>query len=447
MKIQLTKSLSLLLCLFCFGIGTYAQSIKWTEGLSWEQVKAKAKAENKYIFVDCYATWCGPCKVMDKDVYPLDIVGQAMNDKFISVKVQMDSVESDPINIKQLYPTAGAFERDYKISGFPSYLFFAPDGTVLHKGTGSKTPDEFIQLIRDSLDPYKQLFTQAKILREGKMDINLVPTFIQRIKDSGEKEIALELAGVFMRNHLEKLPDVDFITKRNIDFMIAYSRMLTSKDRIFTSFSANAKSIDSLIRPGFSDAGIHYILGRELVQAVYEKAIITGIEPDWKSMFNKLSRQTTTKHSDNIILFWKCNWYKEQKDWTNYAKYLFEKSRRIKLYSDSSQSNILELNSVAWNLFKYSFDHEALKLGLVWVDKAIALWAKPNDSDMLFDTKANLLYKLGRKDEAINLQTKVVLSSPDNPQMKAALDKMKHNEPTWSFGVSKNKIQSVKLNK
>src|SRR5205807_219920 len=69
--------------------------IKWTEGLTWEQVKEKAKKENKYIFLDCFATWCGPCKLMDKEIYTNDTVGSYFNDKFISVKVQMDKAKND----------------------------------------------------------------------------------------------------------------------------------------------------------------------------------------------------------------------------------------------------------------------------------------------------------------------------------------------------------------
>jgi len=39
-----------------------ADGIRFVQGLTWEKVVKRAKKENKYIFVDCYTTWCGPCK-------------------------------------------------------------------------------------------------------------------------------------------------------------------------------------------------------------------------------------------------------------------------------------------------------------------------------------------------------------------------------------------------
>src|SRR5688572_25831264 len=60
--------------------------IKWVENLSWQQVRENAKRENKYIFVDCYTTWCAPCKKMDKDVFSNKDVGEFINEKFIAVK-------------------------------------------------------------------------------------------------------------------------------------------------------------------------------------------------------------------------------------------------------------------------------------------------------------------------------------------------------------------------
>ena len=41
------------------------KGVQFVHGLKWTEVKAKAKAENKYIFVDCFTTWCGPCKMIE----------------------------------------------------------------------------------------------------------------------------------------------------------------------------------------------------------------------------------------------------------------------------------------------------------------------------------------------------------------------------------------------
>ncbi len=46
------------------------KGIQFLKDLSWEQILAKAAKENKFVFVDCYATWCVPCKTMDNNVYP-----------------------------------------------------------------------------------------------------------------------------------------------------------------------------------------------------------------------------------------------------------------------------------------------------------------------------------------------------------------------------------------
>src|SRR5687768_11668505 len=94
----------LILCLPFITIAQDAETgIKWTTGLSWQQVKQKAKTENKYIFLDCFTTWCGPCKVMDNNVYPNDSVGKYFNSKFISVRVQMDKTKKDNEQIQKWY--------------------------------------------------------------------------------------------------------------------------------------------------------------------------------------------------------------------------------------------------------------------------------------------------------------------------------------------------------
>ena len=47
---------------------------------------AKAKAEGKMIFIDCYTSWCGPCKRMAREIFPQKVVGDFFNKTFVCLK-------------------------------------------------------------------------------------------------------------------------------------------------------------------------------------------------------------------------------------------------------------------------------------------------------------------------------------------------------------------------
>jgi uncharacterized protein YyaL (SSP411 family) len=59
--------------------------IKFFNG-TWKELLAEAKKQNKPIFMDVYTTWCRPCKVLDKDVFPNEKVGEFYNKNFINYK-------------------------------------------------------------------------------------------------------------------------------------------------------------------------------------------------------------------------------------------------------------------------------------------------------------------------------------------------------------------------
>jgi thiol:disulfide interchange protein len=43
--------------------------INFITGQSFLQIKEKARKSNKPIFLDFYANWCGPCNIMDREVF------------------------------------------------------------------------------------------------------------------------------------------------------------------------------------------------------------------------------------------------------------------------------------------------------------------------------------------------------------------------------------------
>lgn len=65
------------------------KGIQFTQ-LEWKKILNKASKDEKLIFIDCYTTWCGPCKLMAKNVFTDSEVGHFFNEHFINVKLDME---------------------------------------------------------------------------------------------------------------------------------------------------------------------------------------------------------------------------------------------------------------------------------------------------------------------------------------------------------------------
>jgi tetratricopeptide (TPR) repeat protein len=96
-------------------------------------------------------------------------------------------------------------------------------------------------------------------------------------------------------------------------------------------------------------------------------------------------------------------------------------------YPDFIESDFT-LNNDAWLVFENSADKKQLNAALSWSKKAITI---RQESGNWLDTYANLLYKLGRKKEAIEHQEKALQLEPENDNIKINLAKMKKSEKTW----------------
>jgi thioredoxin 1 len=110
--------------------------IQFFEG-TFDAAKAKAKAEGKKIFMDAYASWCGPCKMMQKNTFPDPLVGKLFNEKYVSVAYDMEVGEG--LKLSQKYP----------VEAYPTLFFMDADGNILKQELGYRDPAELIQLGQD----------------------------------------------------------------------------------------------------------------------------------------------------------------------------------------------------------------------------------------------------------------------------------------------------------
>jgi thioredoxin-related protein len=139
---KLILSLICLSYITCFGQEKIGINFKTDR--KWTEVLAEAKAEHKLVFVDMYTEWCGPCKVMDTEVFPLTNVGEIYNTSFISYKFDAEKGEEP------------AIKKKYVVASYPNYLFIDGDGTLIYRSGGSMTPAEFIKVATNALQEAKQ---------------------------------------------------------------------------------------------------------------------------------------------------------------------------------------------------------------------------------------------------------------------------------------------------
>ena len=104
---------------------------------SWEEIKAKAKKENKFILLDCYTDWCGWCKVMDKETFKDQAVVDELTANFICFKREMEKEEEGRL-----------LALKFHVRYFPTQLFFSPDGKLISFDEGYSDGPGFLALLK-----------------------------------------------------------------------------------------------------------------------------------------------------------------------------------------------------------------------------------------------------------------------------------------------------------
>jgi len=452
----MTKRFSVLAVLGLFFVfkSIYAQGIRFEELPSWQQVKEKAQKENKYIFVDVYATWCGPCKQMDREVYPNQEVGKILNDKFIAVKVQQDQTEKDDAYVKSWYADAKTISETYKVEALPSYLFFSPEGELVHRGRGFHDVPAFVAMAKTALaNPIARFHEQLEAYKQGHKDYAAMPRLIKEVKDvEKDEELARDIAKNYKEHYLDKLSEEELCTREHLDFIGEYFTLINSKDKFFKLCYEQPDRVDRVKDyKGWADFQVKQTVNREEIDLYLWKGDQPLTQkPDWDKMRDAISKKYSKVDVRKMLLDAQLNFYLRIKDYKEFTRYV---EQYMKVYPPKVgaglQSDSWKLNVYAWMLFENSNDRELLKKGLAWSNLAIqldqegCLLSGEAPNIQIYDTKANLLYKLGRLAEAIKWEKKAreqgIINARKRGREKgdfydeytAIINKMKKGEPTW----------------
>lgn len=400
--------------------------------LTWDQVKARAKAENKFIFLDCYTTWCGPCKYMAKNIFTLKEVGDYMNDKFISVAIQMDKTSKDPKAIKKWYKDAEVIAEKYSVSSYPTFLFFNANGEVVHRDeTGSSDGAGFIQRAGNAFIPAKQYYSKRNsalsVIKEHRTEL----PFIENAMDSALTKRDYESADLYMNYFLDNSNDA--LSKKNIDRLERLAGFGSPK--ILQFLYTNRDKIRK-INPRDS-SGFENRIDNVIKYAIIHRVLIPIInneqgEPVWENLSNKLSKQFP-EYATQVVDQQKPDYYFEKGQFEQYGSAIVNYMTK---YRD--QIHPYFFNGYCWQLFLSCSNPKLLlegaKLSKYLIDNQI-LSDHPDANNI--DTYANLLYKAGEKHDALiweNVALQFALTTKNEGVVKSVSEnilKMKKGEKTW----------------
>ena len=169
------KSLISIITLLMLNLIAFGQGVNF-EHITFDEALAKAKAENKLVFMDCYTSWCGPCKYMTETIFPQEKAGEFFNPKFVCVKFDMEKGEGPEL------------AKRFGVRAYPTFLILRPDGTVQHKIVGGGDLDKFIAKVEKGLNEKTSLDYLNKIHEKGKMNKKQLMTYSVVLNEAYEKD-------------------------------------------------------------------------------------------------------------------------------------------------------------------------------------------------------------------------------------------------------------------
>lgn len=199
------------------------QGIEFFQG-TWKEALEEAKKQDKIIFVDAYAVWCGPCKKMAKNVFTKKKVGDFYNKNFLNVKLDMEKGEG--MKFRQKYP----------VSAFPTLFFIDYTGELVLKMKGAQQVEPLIKLGKSALSKIDRSKEYAVAYESGDRSPELVYNYVKALNQAGKPSLKIA------NEYLSTQKNLD--TKENLAFILVAASEADS--RIFNLLIDKRKQLEAI---------------------------------------------------------------------------------------------------------------------------------------------------------------------------------------------------------
>ena len=367
-----------------------AQSIDFQKG-AWKDILARAKSENKLIFVDIYTTWCGPCKMLDRQVFTDKDVAATYNTCFINYKI--DAERGEGITLA----------RQYSVQAYPTALFIDAEGELVDSWVGFLPAPAFRQ-------EGERVFRKTPIglvlslhetaYKAGNRTAAFMKTYLRLRQQAG-----LSTTDV-LNDYVRKLPADSLRTPLVTSILVTHT---TAIDGPAFDFLMSRKeeprfraAIDVILQNELSSAGKKH----NQTQFTALCRLVEQLEP----------AEQVTERLDQC----KLNYHADAEDWQAYAEQARAYTTRHllpKLTAETKQQQPDQFKERYFQLCNIAYFvsmHSKAESHLASFLALLVPMGELNPTPVNTSLQACLTYRLGKRDEALALQTKALEQARSN---------------------------------
>ncbi len=335
--------------------------------ITLEQALVAAKAENKPVFVHCFADWCGYCKYMVDSVYPNKEVSAFYNSHFICLKMDMEK-EGDELN------------RTIKAHSFPVFLFYDTTGELMHRAAGRRYKYPFLELANAALDPNRQMRTYKKRYEDG----TALPFQVEQYFRM--QEVAGMDAQLQINEYMMKQPDSEFTNSNN--WRIMYDILKDPTMPIMKRFISNKKELAKIHTADSVNNKLIQIFNTYLMQYVQQLDTV-----GYEKARQKIVKMDGLDLAEKICALAELNKFKMKSEWD---KYKAEGRKFIPKYASDDFRRINDVVGIFYDHF--SGDKELMAFAEKWILHSISIADQYKGNHLL----ASVSVSLGKKEQALN---------------------------------------------
>ncbi len=359
----------LLFFAMCAVLRVQGQGIEFFHG-TWAEALEEAKKQDRVIFVDAFAVWCGPCKMMAQNVFPDEKVGAFYNRNFISMKLDMEQ------------PEGLEFRKKYPVGAFPTLFFIDAEGKIVQQVRGAQDVNAFLELGKKVMSKSDRSGEYAAEYEKGNRDPELVLKYVQALNKAGKPSLAI--ANEYLRTQK------DLTTPQNLNFIME------------AAVAADSKVFDLLVQHRAKIAKLNSeeaVKGRILLAC--EATVLKAIEFRNRELLEEAKGKMKKNYAEKASSFSA----KAEMDYSLQANEVKEFIAATKEYTSQKPGNQPEeLAKVALMLSNnFHSDEKAMKQAEVYAKQAAETSTGGYEH---YFTYANILAKNGKKSEAIKAAEK-----------------------------------------